>query len=465
MLGPSIIGGGVGRDGQPGDAGATPVLQAGNASALAYGSAPQVALRETAPHTYAVDISWPVAKDGAAGGKGDTGATPTLQVGNVTALAAGAVATAAVRALGGAAYAIDLGIPVGTPGGKGDAGTTPTLQLGSVTTLASGASATAAVRSLGGAAYAIDLGIPQGASGAAAPGGGVTRRMLVGSQRISAGGTWTVADADIAFPNWDEIDVRCISGGSSGWTQQTPYGSSGSYGGFGGAVAQRSGIRRSDLVSAGGSVATTVGVGGAAPANNSNSNMNGGTGSSFGTYVRSAAGLSFASPTPSSTFFAYLWAFAPVTQFEIGAPGGNERLRGQTGANTYGGYSASASLGPGSGGGGGWSSGNIPAPGGSGGNGDVAQGNVAGGAGSNGSTQVHGLNGSDGAIGSFGGGGGGGGAQTPAPYGTNAGKGGFPGGGGGGAGAATANSSGYLGVAGAGGNGCIDIFYYRRVAE
>ena len=146
--------------------GDTPAIQGGNVTALAPGAAPTAALRHLGGASYALDLGLPVGHDGLPGGQGNpgnTGPAPTLQAGNVTGLASGAQPTFAVRQVGAGVYALDLGLPAGAAGGaggKGDTGATPTLQAGNVTALQPGTAPTFALRNLGGAAYAMDLGIP-----------------------------------------------------------------------------------------------------------------------------------------------------------------------------------------------------------------------------------------------------------------------------------------------------------------
>jgi hypothetical protein len=102
----------------------------------------------------------------------------TVQVGNVTTLAAGSSAT--VSNTNGTAYAaiLDFGIPAGAtgatgatgPAGKdgtnGKDGVTPSFAIGQVTTVSAGGSATVtATPSNGGANVTLDFGIPRGADG------------------------------------------------------------------------------------------------------------------------------------------------------------------------------------------------------------------------------------------------------------------------------------------------------------
>lgn len=126
-----------GADGSGGSGGTAVSFVNGNVTKLAAGSQPTAAIRKIDDVTYAIDLGLPEGAAGApgtpglqgapgdAGPRGDpgqtgqTGATPTLQAGNVTALAAGAPPTIALRSLGANAYAVDIGIPAGATGAKG----------------------------------------------------------------------------------------------------------------------------------------------------------------------------------------------------------------------------------------------------------------------------------------------------------------------------------------------------------
>ncbi len=102
------------------------------------------------------------------GPTGPSGPAPTLNIGNVTELAPTATATAALRALGGNVYALDLGLPQGAPG---VAAVNPTLTAGNITALAYGATPTAALRLISANTYALDLGLPAGPPGSTGPAG------------------------------------------------------------------------------------------------------------------------------------------------------------------------------------------------------------------------------------------------------------------------------------------------------
>lgn len=93
---------------------------------------------------------------------GAVGPAPTLSIGTVTGLAAGATPTVSLTG-GGGTYAINYGIPAGATGATGAA---PTLTFGAVTTGAAGTSASVNVTNLGGGAYQLDFTIPRGATGA-----------------------------------------------------------------------------------------------------------------------------------------------------------------------------------------------------------------------------------------------------------------------------------------------------------
>lgn len=134
-----------GADGTGGGGGGTAVsFVNGNVTKLAAGSQPTANIRKIDDVTYAIDLGLPPGMDGAPGQpglqgapgtpgvRGDTGLTgpkgdtPTIQAGNVTTLANGQPPTIALRALGGDAYALDLGIPAGATGATGTAGTNGT---------------------------------------------------------------------------------------------------------------------------------------------------------------------------------------------------------------------------------------------------------------------------------------------------------------------------------------------------
>ncbi|MFH6786625.1 hypothetical protein [Methylobacterium sp. MA0201] len=291
----------------------------------------------------------------------------------------------------------------------------------------------------------------------------VTKRVLLGIMRVSASGTWTVASADASYPGWDELDVRCISGGSSGWnvSNTSEYAMGYCPGGAPGAVAVVERLQRADLVAAGGSVAVTVGAGGTVPPGDGIKRSNGGGGSAFGTYCRSAPGITWAQNTVSVQYIQFAVVTLPASSVSLGPVGTTPKIRGDNVLlNNGAGSPAGASLGPGGGGGGAYSY-NLDAwyPGGNGGIGDYAGAANAGGAGAYGGV---GGNGSNGNPGSYGGGGAGGGASPTSP--ANGGAGGYPGGGGGGAAAISSNPT-NKSSPGAGGNGAIDILIWKRVAS
>jgi len=116
---------------------------------------------------------------GAVGATGATGPAPTLSIGTVVGLAAGATPTASVTGSAGV-YKLNLGIPAGATGATGANGATgatgatgptgvtgpaPTLSIGTVTSLTAGSTPTATITGSNGA-YALNLGIPAGATGA-----------------------------------------------------------------------------------------------------------------------------------------------------------------------------------------------------------------------------------------------------------------------------------------------------------
>ena len=107
--------------------------------------------------------------NGATGATGATGPAPTITVGTVTALAAGAQPTVTITGSGGA-YTINLGIPAGATGAAGSTGNTgatgaagatgatgpaPTLTIGTVTTGTAAATITGS-----GGAYTLNLTLP-----------------------------------------------------------------------------------------------------------------------------------------------------------------------------------------------------------------------------------------------------------------------------------------------------------------
>lgn len=91
---------------------------------------------------------------GVYGNTGQTGATPNLQIGTVTTLAAGSSASATIGGTN-ANPVLNLGIP------RGNVGATPNLKIGTVETLEPGSAATAEI---GGTASnpTLNLGIPKG---------------------------------------------------------------------------------------------------------------------------------------------------------------------------------------------------------------------------------------------------------------------------------------------------------------
>eukprot|EP01037_Dinobryon_pediforme_P009565 gene9565-9641_t len=113
---------------------------------------------------------------GATGATGATGPAPTLSVGTVTSLAAGITPTATISGSAGV-YKLNLGIPAGQTGSTGPTGSTgaagatgatgpaPTLSIGTLTSLAAGATPTATIAGVNGA-YTLNLGIPAGIAGA-----------------------------------------------------------------------------------------------------------------------------------------------------------------------------------------------------------------------------------------------------------------------------------------------------------
>ena len=102
------------------------------------------------------------------GPQGVMGPAPTINIGNVTEVAPTGAASAAVRALGGGVYALDLGLPQGAPGTPA---VNPSLTAGNITALSYGSAPTAALRLISGNTYALDLGLPAGPAGPSGPQG------------------------------------------------------------------------------------------------------------------------------------------------------------------------------------------------------------------------------------------------------------------------------------------------------
>jgi hypothetical protein len=111
-----------------------------------------------------------------------SGIAPNLSIGTVTNVSTGQSATATITGTN-PNYQLNLGLPVGatgaagvgTPGATGQTGATgpaPTLNIGTVSTLAAGAQATATFT--GTNPYSLNLGIPQGSPGSASPPGSIT---------------------------------------------------------------------------------------------------------------------------------------------------------------------------------------------------------------------------------------------------------------------------------------------------
>lgn len=103
------------------------------------------------------------------GAKGDTGDAATVSVGSVTKLSPGATPTVVNTGTSGAAV-FDFGIPEGEKGDKGDKGDdgdAATIEIGAVTTLPAGSLAT--VENVGTPTAAIlNLALPKGADGTGA---------------------------------------------------------------------------------------------------------------------------------------------------------------------------------------------------------------------------------------------------------------------------------------------------------
>lgn len=86
----------------------------------------------------------------------------------------------------------------GKGGVKGDTGPAPSLTIGGVTTLAAGASATAGIT--GGPAYTLNLGIPQGAAGSAASATPLGNATPLAAGVASAGAATNAAREDHRHP-------------------------------------------------------------------------------------------------------------------------------------------------------------------------------------------------------------------------------------------------------------------------
>ena len=115
------------------------------------------------------------------GGGGADGKTPVMQIGNVTTVDAGGVATANVRqdgtdVSGNPIYKIDFGIPRGSDGSNGTNGDdgidgkTPVFETGTISTLEPDQPATCTITKIGddpqgNPIYRVDVGIPKGNTG------------------------------------------------------------------------------------------------------------------------------------------------------------------------------------------------------------------------------------------------------------------------------------------------------------
>lgn len=148
--------------------GTVTTLPAGqSATAVVNGTAPNQTLDLGIPVGANGTNGTPGAKgaDGAQGAPGAPGVAATLTIGTITTVAAGGSATASIT---GTApnQKLNLGIPAGAAGAQGTPGAdgvTPTITIGTVTTLAAGAQATASIVN-----GKLNLGVPAGTPGSAA---------------------------------------------------------------------------------------------------------------------------------------------------------------------------------------------------------------------------------------------------------------------------------------------------------
>lgn len=160
-----------GPAGAPGANGTSATVSVGTVSALAAGATPVITNSGT-PSAAVFNFSiptgatGPMGATGAPGSNGANGTAATINVGTVSALAAGATPTITNSGTSSAAV-FNFGIPAGAAGSSGAAAT---LGVGTVTALAPGATPTVTNTGTANAAV-LRFGIPAGAQGATGPAG------------------------------------------------------------------------------------------------------------------------------------------------------------------------------------------------------------------------------------------------------------------------------------------------------
>ena len=269
-----------------GSSGASAALTIGTVTALAAGATPTASITGSSG-TYTLNLGIPAGATGATGAAGAAGATgatgpaPTLAIGTVTKLIAGATPTATITGSNGA-YTLNLGIPTGTTGATGPA---PTLAMGTVTGLSAGSAPTATISGSNGS-YTLNLGIPAGMSGATGATGATGSTGPAGATGAT-GPAPTLAIGSVSTLSAGAAATATITGASGAYTLNLgiPQGASGSGSGTVTSVALSAGT--TGLTVTGGPITSsgTLTIGGTLGVSN------GGTGlSSLGSGVSTALG-------------------------------------------------------------------------------------------------------------------------------------------------------------------------------